>query len=97
MCQLLTGHGYEPHFVSGDDPRQVHRDFAAVLDQCHGSIDAIQVEARSSGFQGRPRWPAIVLRTPKGWTGPGVVDGVQVEGTFRSHQVPLAARSVGPS
>ncbi len=94
--QLLAGHGYEPHLVGGDDPRQVHRDFAAVLDSCYATIGAIQAEARSGGFHGRPRWPAIVLRTPKGWTGPSVVDGVRVEGTFRSHQVPLATVRENP-
>jgi len=88
--QLLAGHGYEAWFVGGDDPRQVHRDFAAVLDHCYASITAIQAAARVGGVCTRPRWPAIVLRTPKGWTGPAVVDGRQVEGTFRSHQVPLA-------
>ena len=95
--QLLDGHGYEPWFVEGDDPRQVHRDFAAVLDHCHAAIAAIQADARLGGFGGRPRWPAIVLRTPKGWTGPAVVDGVQVEGTFRSHQVPLAGVRENPA
>ncbi len=95
VCQLLTGHGYDPHFVGGDDPRQVHREFATVLDRCHAAIAAIQADARSGG-SGRPRWPAIVLRTPKGWTGPAVVDGVQVEGTFRAHQVPLATVRENP-
>ncbi|MDQ6614422.1 MAG: phosphoketolase family protein [Actinomycetota bacterium] len=90
VLELLSGHGYEPHIVSGDDPRQVHRDFAAVLDRCQASINAIQANARHAGVHGRPRWPAIVLRTPKGWTGPAVVDGIRVEGTFRAHQVPLA-------
>ncbi len=94
--QLLAGHGYDPHFVTGDDPRQVHRDFAEVLDRCYAAISATQTEARSGGFRQRSRWPAIVLRTPKGWTGPSVVDGVQVEGTFRSHQVPLAAVRENP-
>ncbi len=94
--QLLVGHGYDPVFVTGDDPRRVHRDFAEVLDRCYVAISAIQAEARSGGLHQRPRWPAIVLRTPKGWTGPSVVDGVQVEGTFRSHQVPLAAVRENP-
>ncbi len=88
---LLTGHGYEPHFVSGSDPMSVHREFAGVLDLCLDRIERIQRDARSEGHvASRPRWPAIVLRTPKGWTGPRVVDGVQVEGTFRAHQVPLS-------
>jgi xylulose-5-phosphate/fructose-6-phosphate phosphoketolase len=87
---LLGGHGYEAHFVEGDDPPRVHADFAATLERCHASIRAIQDRARGHGTSGRPRWPAIVLRTPKGWTCPHEIDGVQVEGTFRSHQVPLA-------
>ncbi len=95
--QLLVGHGYDPWFVEGDDPRQVHRDFAAVLDHCHATIAAIQADARLGGFGGRPLWPAIVLRTPKGWTGPSVVDGVRVEGTYRSHQVPLAGVRENPA
>ena len=87
--QLLTGHGYECRMVSGTDPRQVHRDFATTLDECHATITAIQTEARAGGPALRPRWPAIVLRTPKGWTGPALVDGKKIEGTFRAHQVPL--------
>ena len=87
---LLTGHGYDPHFVEGDDPAAVHAVLAATLDECFDAIASIQSEARSGGFSARPRWPAIVLRTPKGWTGPKVVDRLPVEGTFRAHQVPLA-------
>ncbi len=87
---LLKGHGYEPHFVEGDDPLLVHQAFAGVLDTCYDKIRAIQRDARERGVTDRPRWPAIVLRTPKGWTGPDVVDGLPVEGMFRSHQVPLA-------
>jgi xylulose-5-phosphate/fructose-6-phosphate phosphoketolase len=87
---LLSGHGYETFFVEGDEPMQVHRALAATLDACYAKIRAIQEAARAGGRLERPRWPAIVLRTPKGWTGPTVVDGLQVEGTFRSHQVPLA-------
>jgi len=87
--QLLVGHGYQCRFVAGSDPRQVHREFAAVLAECRGEIAAIKERARAGGASGRPRWPAIVLRTPKGWTGPKEVDGVAVEGTFRAHQVPL--------
>jgi xylulose-5-phosphate/fructose-6-phosphate phosphoketolase len=86
---MLEGHGYEPHFVEGDDPARVHQAFAAALAACHDRIRAIQTDARENGFTGRPRWPAIVLRTPKGWTGPEEVDGLPVEGTFRAHQVPL--------
>ena len=88
--KLLEGHGYEVHFVEGEDPQRVHQAFAATLDACHESIRGIQREAREGGFSGRPRWPAIVLRTPKGWTGPAEANGLPVEGTFRSHQVPLA-------
>src|SRR5215469_11345796 len=87
---LLRGNGYEVYFVEGDNPERVHQTFAATLDRCYERIRAIQREAREQGVFQRPRWPAIVLRTPKGWTGPKVVGGQPVEGTFRSHQVPLA-------
>jgi xylulose-5-phosphate/fructose-6-phosphate phosphoketolase len=87
---LLKGNGYDVHFVEGDDPDRVHQAFAATLDRCYDSIRAIQRHARDHGVFERARWPAIVLRTPKGWTGPKVVDGQPTEGTFRSHQVPLA-------
>jgi xylulose-5-phosphate/fructose-6-phosphate phosphoketolase len=86
---ILEGHGYEVHFVEGDDPIEMHQQFAATLEACYAGIRAIQQEARRAGFRERPRWPAIVLRSPKGWTGPKEVDGVPVEGTFRAHQVPL--------
>ncbi len=89
---LLTGHGYEPWFVEGDEPAAVHQQLAAALDACTARIDDLQADARARGaaaIDGVPRWPALVLRTPKGWTGPREVDGVQVEGTFRSHQVPV--------
>jgi len=89
VASLLRGHGYEPYLLEGDDPVVMHPRFAAALDACHAKIRAIQDEARRAGSSRRPRWPAIVLRTPKGWTGPTVVDGVPVEGTFRAHQVPL--------
>jgi xylulose-5-phosphate/fructose-6-phosphate phosphoketolase len=88
---LLRGHGWAPRFLEGDEPAAMHARFAAALDDCYTTIRAIQAEARRRGrVTTRPRWPAIVLRTPKGWTGPKVVDGVQVEGTFRAHQVPVA-------
>jgi xylulose-5-phosphate/fructose-6-phosphate phosphoketolase len=87
---LLEGTGYEPLFVEGDDPAHVHQAVAAALDQCFAWIRRIQSDARSNGPQPDARWPAIVLRTPKGWTGPREVDGLPVEGTFRAHQVPLA-------
>jgi xylulose-5-phosphate/fructose-6-phosphate phosphoketolase len=89
IAELLAGHGYECRFVSGSDPREVHRQFAATLAECRAVIAAIQGNAGSGGAGTQARWPAIVLRTPKGWTGPKEVDGVQVEGTFRAHQVPL--------
>ncbi len=88
---LLEGHGYEVHFVAGDEPLAVHRQLAATLDACLASIRSIQQAARARGLRGTPRWPAIVLRTPKGWTGPKTVNGLPVEGTFRAHQVPLPA------
>jgi xylulose-5-phosphate/fructose-6-phosphate phosphoketolase len=88
IAALLAGHGYEAHFVEGSDPRAVHRDFAVTLAECRAAIAAIQAAARAGERPDR-RPPAIVLRTPKGWTGPREVDGVPVEGTFRSHQVPL--------
>jgi xylulose-5-phosphate/fructose-6-phosphate phosphoketolase len=87
---FLQGNGYDAHFVEGDDPPRVHQAFASTLDRCHERIRAIQQEAREHGVFVRPRWPAIVLRTPKGWTGPKEVDGHPVEGTFRAHQVPMA-------
>ncbi|HEX7263228.1 MAG TPA: phosphoketolase family protein [Candidatus Dormibacteraeota bacterium] len=89
LRSLLEGYGHAPIFVTGDQPKQVHQAMAAALDAALDEISRIQREARSSGGGARPRWPMIVLRTPKGWTGPKVVDGVQVEGTFRSHQVPI--------
>jgi xylulose-5-phosphate/fructose-6-phosphate phosphoketolase len=93
---MLAANGYEVHFVEGDDPAAVHQTLAATLDACYAKIKAIQHEARTKGVMERPRWPAIVLRTPKGWTGPKVVDGEPVEGTFRAHQVPLAAVKTQP-
>lgn len=86
---LLAAHGYEVHIISGDEPRAVHEAFARALDRCYERIRHIQSAARGGGDPVGARWPAIVLRTPKGWTGPKQVDGVQVEGTFRAHQVPL--------
>ncbi|GAB3746309.1 phosphoketolase family protein [Microlunatus parietis] len=88
---LLEGHGYRVVEVSGSDLPGMHRRFAAALAECYASIREIQREARDRGTPGeRPHWPMIILRTPKGWTGPAVVDGEQVEGTWRSHQVPLS-------
>lgn len=90
LSALLSGHGYEVFFVEGDDPMTMHRLFAETLETCYARISAIQQRARRQGITERPRWPVLVLRTPKGWTGPREVDGLLVEGTFRSHQVPVA-------
>ncbi|OKH82008.1 phosphoketolase [Mycobacterium sp. ST-F2] len=87
---LLRGYGHYPIYVSGDDPHQLHQDMAAALDRVVAMIDEIQTAARMVSAPPRPQWPMIVLRTPKGWTGPRWVDGLPVEGTWRSHQVPLA-------
>ncbi len=87
---LLRGYGWAPHYVDGDEPEPMHRRMAAVLDEVLDEIRDIQREARAHGFSERPRWPMIVLRSPKGWTGPREVDGKPVEGTWRSHQVPFA-------
>jgi xylulose-5-phosphate/fructose-6-phosphate phosphoketolase len=90
LVSLLEGYGYRPLLVGGDEPDAVHQAFAAALDQALDEIAAIQLVARSGVADGRPRWPMIVLRTPKGWTGPKEIDGLPVEGTWRSHQVPIA-------
>jgi xylulose-5-phosphate/fructose-6-phosphate phosphoketolase len=86
---LLQGCGWTPYLVEGDDPATVHQAMAATLDAVLDEIAAIQRRARVDGDSSRPRWPLIVLRTPKGWTGPAEVDGLPVEGTWRAHQVPL--------
>jgi len=96
---LLRGYGYTPYTVEGDDPKLVHQQLASTMDQVIAEIRAIQRRAREDGDlnpQARPAWPMIVLRTPKGWTGPKVVDGLPVEGTWRAHQVPLAAARQNP-
>ncbi len=89
LASLFVGYGYAPHFVEGDDPAEMHQLMAATLDTVVADIKQIQHDARSKSFGQRPRWPMIVLRTPKGWTGPKEVDGKPVENTFRSHQVPM--------
>jgi len=89
--ELFCGYGYALYFVEGDEPLQVHQRMAAVLDKIVADIRALQRRAREQGDMTRPRWPMIVLRTPKGWTGPKEVDGQKTEGYWRSHQVPLAA------
>jgi xylulose-5-phosphate/fructose-6-phosphate phosphoketolase len=86
---LLEGHGYAAFFVEGDQPMAVHRALADTLDACIARIRQIQSDARDRGVRGVPRWPVIVLRTPKGWTGPKELHGKPIEGTFRAHQVPL--------
>jgi xylulose-5-phosphate/fructose-6-phosphate phosphoketolase len=93
---LLRGYGYTVHTVEGDDPKLVHQQLAATLDAAVGEIRASQRRARSEGDLTRPAWPAIVLKTPKGWTGPEVVDGLPVEGTWRAHQVPIAEARTNP-
>jgi len=87
---LFRGYGYEPHYVEGHEPFEMHQKMAATLDAMLAEIQAIQKRAREEGDTERPRWPMLILRTPKGWTGPKVVDGKPVEGTWRAHQVPFA-------
>jgi xylulose-5-phosphate/fructose-6-phosphate phosphoketolase len=100
LTALFTGYGYRPVLVEGgfdgEDPAAVHRRLAAALDEIVAEIGAVQEAARSGGPVERPTWPMLVLRTPKGWTGPKVVDGLPVEGTFRAHQVPLAGVRTNP-
>jgi xylulose-5-phosphate/fructose-6-phosphate phosphoketolase len=90
---LIRGYGYVPHVVEGDEPMAMHKRMAATLDTVVTEIRGIQRDARANGFTVRPRWPMIIFRSPKGWTGPKVVDGKQTEGTFRSHQVPMGEMS----
>ena len=94
--QLLSGYGWTPLFVEGDDPSTMHQLMAAVLDEVIRVIGRIRSEARANGPIERPRWPMIVLKTPKGWTGPKFVDGLPVEGSFRSHQVPITDPATNP-
>ncbi|WP_338693132.1 phosphoketolase family protein [Streptomyces sp. Q6] len=98
LDELLRGYGHEPIHVSGTDPMRVHRDMARAFDRAVDRIQAVRSQARANGGteHGRPRWPMIVLRTPKGWTGPGIVDDEPVEGTWRSHQVPLGGVRENP-
>ena len=96
LTSLLVGYGHKPYFVEGDEPEVMHQLMAASLDAVLAEIKTIQNEARANGFKQRPQWPMIVLRTPKGWTGPKFVDGKPVEGTFRSHQVPLSELAAKP-
>ncbi|CCE24247.1 phosphoketolase family protein [Methylotuvimicrobium alcaliphilum] len=90
---MFRGLGYTPYFVEGEDPMAMHQLMAATLDTVVGEIQRIQTEARANGFKKRPNWPMIILRSPKGWTGPKEVDDKPTEGTFRSHQVPMGDMS----
>lgn len=94
---LFKGYGYSPCFVEGSDPESMHQAMAATLDHCAQTIRTIQQEARATGEATRPRWPMIVLRTPKGWTAPAEVDGKKLEGFWRSHQVPLSGVKKNPA
>ncbi|GHB34158.1 phosphoketolase family protein [Salinicola rhizosphaerae] len=96
LNHYFRGHGYAPRFVEGDDPAAVHREFAAALTDVLDEIATIQRQAREIGIEKRPIWPMIVLRTPKGWTGPKSVGDMPVEGTFRAHQVPMSGLSEHP-
>jgi len=96
LDQLLRGNGWTPFYVEGHEPALMHEAMAATLDQAVEQIKRIQHDARVLGNATRPRWPMIVLKSPKGWTGPKVVDGLQVEGTFRAHQVPIAVDADHP-
>ncbi len=96
LLELFRGYGYVPYIVEGDEPAKMHQLMAATLDEVIGEIKKIQAQARERGIRRRPRWPMIILKTPKGWTGPKVVDGQQVEGTYRAHQVPLAEPRTNP-
>ncbi|OGA49304.1 MAG: phosphoketolase [Betaproteobacteria bacterium RIFCSPLOWO2_12_FULL_63_13] len=97
LDQLLRGCGYEPYFVEGFEPEAMHRKMAAALDRAIAQIHAIQSDARGNGAAPRPRWPLIVLKTPKGWTGPREVDGKQTEDSWRSHQVPFGDTAANPA
>jgi xylulose-5-phosphate/fructose-6-phosphate phosphoketolase len=97
LDQLFRGYGYTPYFVEGDEPEKMHQLMATTLDNVIADIQRIQADARQHGFTERPRWPMIVLRTPKGWTGPKEVDGRRTEGYWRSHQVPMGEMHENPS
>jgi xylulose-5-phosphate/fructose-6-phosphate phosphoketolase len=97
LADLFSGYGYRPVFIEGDEPEAMHQKMAAALETVIEEIRAIQHKARAKGFSARPVWPMIVLRTPKGWTGPKEVDGLPVEGTWRAHQVPIAEAATNPA
>jgi xylulose-5-phosphate/fructose-6-phosphate phosphoketolase len=96
LQSLFEGYGYKPYFLEGDEPMEMHRRMAETMDEIHAEIRRIQTHAREHQDATRPRWPVLILRTPKGWTGPKVVDGKQVEGTWRAHQVPLEEVRTNP-
>ncbi len=96
LTALFTGYGYKPFFVTGGDPEQMHHMMAAIMDTVVDEIKLIKNDARENGFTSRPIWPMIILRSPKGWTGPKLVDGTQIEGTWRAHQVPLSGLAANP-
>ncbi|MDQ6663848.1 MAG: phosphoketolase family protein [Acidobacteriota bacterium] len=96
LMDLFRGYGYNPYVVEGSDPEPTHQLMAATLDKVFAEIKDIQRNARENGSRERPRWPMIVMKTPKGWTGPKVVDGKPVEGTWRAHQVPLSEIAENP-
>jgi xylulose-5-phosphate/fructose-6-phosphate phosphoketolase len=96
LDQLLRGYGWTPHYVEGHEPALMHEAMAATLDAAVEEIKRLQLAARTQGATDRPRWPMIVLASPKGWTGPKMVDGLPVEGTFRAHQVPLSDPASNP-
>ena len=94
---LFRGYGYTPYFVEGHEPEKMHQLMAATLDSVIGDIQRIQAEARQNGFTQRPRWPMIVLRTPKGWTCPQEIDGRRTEDSWRAHQVPMGEMHENPA
>ena len=96
LKQLFTGYGWTPYFVEGDEPEKMHQRMAKVLEKTISEIKEIQKIAREKNDANRPRWPMIVLQSPKGWTGPKEVDGVKIEGTFHAHQIPLLVDSDHP-
>ena len=96
LDNLFKGYGYSPHFVEGSDPEEMHRKMAATVDGIVSEIRAIQKRARQDGVESRPLWPMIILRSPKGWTGPKEVDGLKTEGFWRSHQVPFSEMKEKP-
>ncbi len=97
LKDLFKGYGHKIYIVEGDDPEKMHPEMASTLEEVNKEIKSIVDKIRKEGFKERPNWPMIILRTPKGWTGPKEVDGVKIEGTFRSHQVPLAELATKPA